>query len=120
MLFFVCLFFRKVQEMSAWQKSFKEVEREINRFCRTFGGPEVDEKRKEHTHILEHDPQDIALNCKTKLAKTKENINLKLKSVTDVTRYVPRTADSVASFIFADQTTNIQQSHIVLILTMFR
>ena len=80
--------FRKVQETSAWQKSFKEVEREITRFYRTFCGHEGDDRKKENTHLLDQDPQDIALSCKTKLAKTKENLNLKLRSVTDTTRCV--------------------------------
>ena len=87
-LFKIILFFsnRKVQEMTAWQKSFREVEREISRFCRTIVGPDIEEKKKENTIVLDPDPHDIALACKTKLAKTKENINTKLKQATDTSR----------------------------------
>ena len=73
--------------MSAWKKSLKEVEREITRFSRTYSDSEDAKKQQENTTIiLDPDPQEIALSCKTKLSKTKDNINNKLKEVTDTTR----------------------------------
>lgn len=77
---------KKIQEVSAWKKSLKEVEREITRFSRTYSDSEDAKKQQENTTIiLDPDPQEIALSCKTKLSKTKDNINNKLKEVTDTT-----------------------------------
>ena len=80
-------FNRKIQDLSAWKKSLKEVEREITRFSRTYSESEENKKQQENTTIiLDPDPQEIALNCKTKLSKTKDNINKTLKAATDTTR----------------------------------
>ena len=80
-------FNRKIQDLSAWKKGLKEVEREITRFSRTYSESDEHKKQQENTTIiLDPDPQEIALNCKTKLSKTKDNINKTLKAATDTTR----------------------------------
>lgn len=77
---------KKIQELSAWKKSLKEVEREITRFSRTYSESEEGKKQQENTTIiLDPDPQEIALNCKTKLSKAKDDINDTLKAATDTT-----------------------------------
>ena len=63
------------------------MEREITRFSRTYSENDDSKKQQENTTIiLDPDPQEIALNCKTKLSKTKDNINNTLRAATDTNR----------------------------------
>ncbi|XP_045205085.1 uncharacterized protein LOC123557595 isoform X1 [Mercenaria mercenaria] len=79
---------RQADDMSSWRRSFKELEREIFKFCRGFA--DDDDNHEFTTMAHETDTQMIVHSCKTKLQKTKENINTKLKNYADTSSSVKR------------------------------
>lgn len=70
--------------MTNWRKGLKELEKDISKFCRAFSDEDGDLEFTTLSH--ETDPQMIVHGCKTKLQKTKENINTRLKTYIDTKR----------------------------------
>ncbi|XP_060561866.1 uncharacterized protein LOC132721557 [Ruditapes philippinarum] len=88
--------FRQADDMSNWRRNFRELEREISKFCRGF--TDDDNDREFTVGQQETDAQMIVHSCKTKLQKTKENINTKLKSFAETSSSVKRKQREVTNY----------------------
>lgn len=86
----------KTEELAAWKKGFKEVEREISRFTRAFS--EEKEDLDLASSLSDNDPSSMAYQCKSKLQKTRDNINTRLRGVDDSASIIRKKDREIGKF----------------------
>ncbi|KAL3879281.1 hypothetical protein ACJMK2_031583 [Sinanodonta woodiana] len=125
---------RKVDDLTNWRKCLKDLDKEITRFSRPYGsiGDKVHETKIRGPTSLNDDPFEVLETTKTKLSKTKDNINVKLQEVSDLNTIskskdrelskLRSNMEEVASRItkLYDQLSTIQQHDIALSMAVLR